>query len=266
MMKRYGSLIRYGGLALLILFTSQFAGCIVSRGFIFNAKKKNRRPKLAGKLIYIKNDGRRVYGFFSRRGSKLMVMFHGNRVPMYKEEKFARRFVRQGYSVLLVEYAGYGYARKYSPSESVVYRDSEAIIKYAQRRWRFSKKKTFAWGRSLGSGVATEMARRGLVSRMILVTPYTSIASVAEHKSVPLLPRLFIYDNFNTLCKAADLRLPVLLIHGRRDRLTPYSMSVSLKKEFPQAQLITLRRANHYNVFRHMGNRSWARVFRFLRD
>lgn len=245
---------------------SQVSSCFISRNFIFNAKGSSRKPRVAGgHLLKINNEGRQVYAFFSRASKKLVVFFHGSRRPMQKEEAFARRFRAAGYSVLLVEYAGYGYAKNYSASESKIYSDSSKMIGYVQKKYGFKARYTYAWGRSLGSGVAAEMAKRKIVSRAILVTPYTSIAAVAEHKSIPWLPRILIYDNFNTASKADEIEAPILLIHGKRDKLTPYKMSLQLKKKFKKASLITLPRANHYNIYRHLSRAHWRRVFRFLR-
>lgn len=128
-----------------------------------------------------------------------------------------------------------------------------------------SPEKTVLWGRSLGSGVAAELLLRQRAAAAILATPYTSIAAVAEHKSIPLLPRLFVWDNFNTHAKAADITAPVLLIGAAKDTLTPVSMTEELARKFPSAQTIILPRANHFNFQAHLTSAHWRQIIEFAR-
>ena len=73
------------------------------------------------------------------------------------------------------------------------------------------------FGRSLGSGVAAEMARRGFGGRLVMVSPYTSIVAIAK-RVFPLLPaRLLVRDRFDTLSKASEIKIPCLIVHSARD-------------------------------------------------
>lgn len=184
---------------------------------------------------------------------------------MAREANFGNVFAAQGFSVLLVEYASYGLAKKESPSESGIYDDSEALILQIQEKHNLAPERTVIWGRSLGSGVAAELILRKRGSAAILVTPYTSIAAVAEHKSIPLLPRLFVWDNFNTCAKAADIDSPVLLIGAGKDTLTPVAMTEELARKFPHAQTIILPRANHFNFAAHLTAAHWRQIIEFAR-
>ena len=248
-----------------MLFVLKMGGCLLTRKYIFPKVHGIVQPKVTnGKLVKIKNGSRHVYGYFSKRGKKLIVIFHGNGTTMANEAVVARTFYNHGMSTLLVEYSGYGYARKESASESNIYDDSEHIIQHIQKKYNFSVKDTTAWGRSLGSGVAVEMLKRESISKAILVTPYTSIADVASYKYVPILPYFLIVDNFNSLGKSFYIDEEVLLIHGKRDKLTPWFMSKRLHKTFKNSTLITLDKANHYNVLRYLNKNHWRRIVNFL--
>lgn len=247
---------------LIFLFGS---GCI-SRPFIFKKNPDTRLPYLVGGSVVTAQNGKRtVYGFFTKRGERLVVLFHGQASTMAREANFGSIFANHGFSVLLVEYAGYGLARKESPSESGICDDSEALTVHIQQKHNFPPEKTVLWGRSLGSGVAAELLLRQRAAAAILATPYTSIAAVAEHKSIPLLPRLFVWDNFNTRAKAADITAPVLLIGAAKDTLTPVSMTEELARKFPSAQTIILPRANHFNFQAHLTSAHWRQIIEFAR-
>src|SRR6185436_13152671 len=140
---------------------------------------------------------------------------------------------------------------KHSSSESNIYSDTEAAVSFVQNKFSFSKQNTVAVGYSLGTGVAVEMARRDLVSKIILLAPYTSIPEVASYRYVPVLPHFLIWDRFNSGSKSKDIKLPVLIIHGKKDILVPYFMGEKLSKSFSNARLITLPGADHY-LFGHI--------------
>jgi uncharacterized protein len=252
-------LVRFFPLLLLL------AACI-SRPFIFKKNPDTRLPSLNGGIVVsAKNDSRTVHGFFVKQGPDLIVLFHGQASTMARETIFGRVFAGNGFSVLLVEYAGYGLAKKESPSESAIYDDSETLIANIQEQYNLSAAKTVFWGRSLGSGVAAEMVLRKRGRAAILVTPYTSIAAVAENKTIPVLPRLFVWDNFNTGSKAAEIEAPVLLIGAGRDTLTPVKMTHDLAAKFPHAEEMILPNATHFNVHAHLSGAHWQKIIHFAR-
>ena len=259
-------LFRHNGITCSALSLLLTCGCI-SRPWIFKKNPDTRTPSLAGGSVVTAQNGKRTaYGFFTKRGDRLAVLFHGQASTMAREANFGNVFAGHGFSVLLVEYAGYGLAKKESPSESGIYDDSEALILQIQEKHNLLPEKTVIWGRSLGSGVAAELILRKRGSAAILVTPYTSIAAVAEHKSIPLLPRLFVWDNFNTRSKAADIDAPVLLIGAGKDTLTPVAMTEELARKFPNAQTIILPRANHFNFHAHLTGAHWRQIIEFARQ
>jgi hypothetical protein len=102
------------------------------------------------------------------------------------------------------------------------------------------------WGHSLGSGVAARMASEGRGEALILESPYTSIPDVAARR-FPIYPvRFFMRDRFDTLSLVPKIKVPVLIIHGTRDRIVPYDMGVTLAKRFGrEAMFIPIVGAAH---------------------
>ena len=254
----------------LCLLLFQTGSCLISRTILFHNKASAARPRVGqGQFLKVKNQGRIARGYLSRQrsrqGKKLVVLFHGQRGSIYTEAAYARRFYYAGFSTLLVEYPGYGISRQEYASEANIYSDAQALLETVSKKYGFRPQNIYAWGRSLGSGVAAEMGRRGLVGKLILVTPYTSIPAVAHYKYVPVLPYLLMGDRFSTWWKANDIKLPVLLIHGKKDKFVPYYMSEELHQRFPHSRLMSLPGAHHFNIYAHLNATRRARIFQFLR-
>jgi pimeloyl-ACP methyl ester carboxylesterase len=127
------------------------------------------------------------------------------------------------YTVYLVNYRGYG-ASTGQPSEAALFTDAEAVYDHVEGQHR----RVHAMGRSLGSGVAVHLASRRDIHRLVLVTPYDSIANVAA-AAMPLIPvRWLLRDRFNSAGAAPALDNPSLVLMAERDRVIPRRHSEKL--------------------------------------
>jgi pimeloyl-ACP methyl ester carboxylesterase len=110
-------------------------------------------------------------------------------------------------------------------------------------------------GNSLGTGVASEMARRGRGSRLVLVAPYTSIPDLVTER-VPWVPaRFLLADGFDTLAKAPDIHVPTLVIHGDEDEVVPFAMGRRLARSIAGARFIPVAGGRHGDLFARDGRR-----------
>jgi len=148
--------------------------------------------------------------------------------------------------VLAVEYPGYGISRADGAStESSVYAAGAAALDYLRSQGYAD---VVLAGQSLGTGVAAELASRGLGSRLVLVSPYTSLVATAR-VHYPWLPvGLLLRDRFDTASKAARIDVPVLLLHGSDDEIVPASMSAELEHLFPHATRVVIQGAHHNDL------------------
>ncbi|WP_163999724.1 alpha/beta hydrolase [Pyxidicoccus caerfyrddinensis] len=184
-------------------------------------------------------------------GAPTVVHFHGNGEQLLDQLDLGARMHTWGLGFLAVEYPGYG-ASPGSPTEDGIYAAADAALAWL-RAQGVPPERTVLSGRSLGTGVAVEMARRGYGSRVMLVSPYTSIPAMAG-LSFPFLPtRLLVRDRFDTFSKAPELKLPVLIIHGEEDTLIPVAMGRTLGTRFPHATVETVAGAGHNDVLERSG-------------
>jgi fermentation-respiration switch protein FrsA (DUF1100 family) len=185
-------------------------------------------------------------------GARTVVHFHNNRETAEHGAEMARALRARGVGVLLVEYRGYGTSNG-SPSEEGLYRDAEAALAMLAGRGT-GPDRVVLWGTSLGTGVAAEMARRGRGSRLVLVSPYTSIPDLVTG-TVPFVPaRALLADRFETLAKAREIHVPTLVIHGDADEIVPFAMGEQVARALG-GELLRVEGGRHGDLFVRDGER-----------
>jgi pimeloyl-ACP methyl ester carboxylesterase len=136
------------------------------------------------------------------------------------------------YSVYLVNYRGYGNSEG-SPTEAALFADALAIYDHIQEKYQTVS----AYGRSLGSGVAVYLAAKRPLDRLILLTPYDSIAAVAQ-KIYPLFPvRYLTKDQFDSAARAGNIDIPVLIASAEHDREIALEHTQALRQRFNRTEV-----------------------------
>jgi uncharacterized protein len=215
------------------------AAFVFQRRLIFPAPFPAREPTRG----LIRGDGFIAMHF---PGTPTIVHLHGNAEQLSSSEWLAARFVEKGFGFYAVEYPGYGLAVGTPVSEVAIYSAVEAALIALEKT--VPKEQLVLLGQSLGSGVAVEMAKRGHGSKLMLVSPYTSMGDVAAGV-LPFLPaRLLVRDKFDSASKAKDVSVPVLVIHGSDDEVVPSSMGRALAPMFPNAKLQIVEGAHHNDL------------------
>lgn len=203
----------------------------------------------------------RALWFPAPPGGRAVVVFHGNGETMFDRVDVAQALAARGLGALLVEYRGYGISHGPPPSEASLYADGEAAMAYLARAG-FEPSRVAIWGTSLGTGVASEMARRHPVARLVLVTPFTSIPAMAS-RIAPILPvRLVLAHELDTLGRAPQIRAPTLVVHGDADEIIPFAMGETVAKALPDARFVRVEGAHHNDLFApRAGEPSAAELF-----
>jgi pimeloyl-ACP methyl ester carboxylesterase len=236
----------------------------ITRPVIFPAPKFKIKPQLPGGVIVAVSGERTAYGYYAKAGRKLVVLFHGNGEVMGSMQDLAAIMLREGFSVLMTEYPGYGYAAEFKASEENIYEDTAALLNFMGSEYGHTPEDIVLWGFSLGTGVAVEMAAQKHGSRIILMAPFTSAGDTAVHHLF-FAARWLIVDDFNSLAKAAAIDYPTLIVHGERDSVIPFSMGKKLAATFPHAEFISVAGADHNDLFAHFDQGLWQRIIRFAR-
>lgn len=155
----------------------------------------------------------------------LIVYYHGNAGHIGDRMAKISHFVAAGFGVLGVSYRGYGRSQG-APTEQGLYADARAALRYALKELEPNPQRIMLYGESLGSGVATHMAKEmadaGMpVCGLVLEAPYTSVARRSQ-ELYPYIPAFYLVkDKYHSIDKIADICCPLLLFHGELDTVIP---------------------------------------------
>ncbi|ALA16607.1 MULTISPECIES: alpha/beta hydrolase [Chelatococcus] len=157
----------------------------------------------------------------------VLVFFHGNAGNLalaFRVSRF-RQLVADGTGLVAVSYRGYGGSTG-RPSEAGLHRDGAAAYAYAAER--FGTERLFAYGESLGTGVAVRLAAEQRLAGVILEAPYLSTAKVASG-IYPFVPvSLLMNDQFRSDEIVGRIGVPMLILHGMRDGVIPFAHGEAL--------------------------------------
>lgn len=191
-----------------------------------------------------------------------IVHFHGNGETIFDETEVARAFTAHGVGFCAAEYPGYGLLTGESPSEEAFYDAAEDVLEHLYTKG-VPRDRVVLMGFSMGTGVAAEMARRGHGRRLLLFAPYTSITDMLR-RFAPFLPvTLLARDKFDTFGKVNAIGQDVLVVHGKRDRVIPFSMGERLAAAWPRATFVPVPNADHNDLFFSGGDALIAQAVAF---
>lgn len=153
---------------------------------------------------------------------KAVIYFGGNAENVYVSAVDMQPALT-GFANYLVNYQGYG-GSDGKPSEGLIYQTARQV--YAHVKERHSTISLV--GRSLGTGVAMELASQHAVDKVVLVTPYDSIANIAATHYPFLTVRWLIKDKFDSLSKSEKVNADVIMLVAGRDTIIPNKHSEKL--------------------------------------
>ncbi len=157
---------------------------------------------------------------------KTLILFHGNAGDLSNRVYKLNGLNKLDLNVLLVSWRGFSGNNGY-PTEKNLYKDAEAAIKWLNDK-KVSNEQIILYGESLGSGVAVEMGKQNNFNSIILESPFTSIENSAKIY-YPYLPiKLLLKDRYDSISKIGTIKTPILIMHGEKDDITPFSMGKEL--------------------------------------
>jgi fermentation-respiration switch protein FrsA (DUF1100 family) len=179
---------------------------------------------------------------------EVILYFHGNAGDLSGWKFATEDFSALGYAVLIIDYRGYGKSTG-QVSEQGMYTDGEAAYEYLTKELHIAPGNILVYGRSIGTGVAVEMATRYPVRGLVLESAYTSLGTLANEKVPFFFPSLYLRFRFNNLQKITKVTCPVVLLHGTQDELIPPAHSQRLAEAIKsQKKLILVKGGGHNDL------------------
>jgi pimeloyl-ACP methyl ester carboxylesterase len=237
-----------GAYALVVL-----GAFLLQRRLIYPAPPTRAAPFVPGaKLERISGEsGSTVHALYREPspGAPVVVHFHGNGETLGDQRHLIQTLALGGLGVFAVEYPGYGLSHAETPSEESLYAAAEAALSYLQRERGIPRERIVLQGQSLGTGVAVEMAARGHGNKLVLLSPFTTMAEAAQ-RVLPIVPTaLLLRDRYANLAKVKAIRIPSLVVHGTQDGLIPFSMGQRVSEALPRSRLVEVEGAGHNDLF-----------------
>jgi fermentation-respiration switch protein FrsA (DUF1100 family) len=150
--------------------------------------------------------------------SKVILLFHGNTGNISDCLESLKMFATMGYSSFVFDYRGYGHSEG-QPNEQGSYHDADAAWEWLLREKRYAPDDVIVIGRSLGAAIAAHVASHHRAAAIVFESTFTSLPDIAAetHRLVPA--RLMTRFNYNTLARIPRIHSPILIVHGREDRV-----------------------------------------------
>ena len=151
---------------------------------------------------------------------------------------------RRGFSVLLLDYRGYG-GNPGTPGEDGLAADADAAVD-ALEELGFPAERTLYLGESLGTGVVAALQGRRPPAGVVLRSPFTELADVGAHH-YPWLPvRALLQDRFPVVEHLAASDVPVTVVYGDHDSVVPSALSARVAEGAPSLfERLVLEGADH---------------------
>ncbi|MEP6597632.1 MAG: alpha/beta fold hydrolase [Ginsengibacter sp.] len=176
----------------------------------------------------------------------VVLFFHGNMENINRYAKFADIFTNKGYEVWMPDYPGFGKSTG-ELTEKKLYQ--VASLTYTLANAKYTKDNIVIYGKSLGTGIASQLASVNNCRVLILETPYYSIPDLFSYY-VPLYPtgilskyKIPVYEYLH------KVKAHVIIFHGTADEVIPYRCAVKLKSALKETdEFISIPGGQHNNL------------------
>jgi pimeloyl-ACP methyl ester carboxylesterase len=145
---------------------------------------------------------------------------NGNLSIALKSDKVEEWQRRANRSVLVFDYPGYGKSTG-RPTEAGCYRAAQAAYLWLTVQQGVDSDDLLVVGRSMGTGVAVDLASRNPCEGLVLISPFTTLPDAGQYRCPVLPARWLMRNRFDNLSKIPDCQCPVLIVHGTHDDWVP---------------------------------------------
>jgi fermentation-respiration switch protein FrsA (DUF1100 family) len=257
----------------IIFLLAVIGGLIVffeTRLIYFPSRAHDATPEGLGlaaeDVLLTTDDGLRIHGWFLPvpEARVTVLLSHGNGGNIsHRLDRALLLQSRLRASVLLYDYRGYGRSEG-SPDEGGTYRDARAAYRYLREGKKVDARRLVLFGESLGSAVALDLALQHAAAALVLESPFTSVPDMARTTAfAPLAP--FVRTRYDNLGKVARLRMPLLVLHGEKDEIVPFTQGRRLYEAAPEPKtFFAIPDAHHNDTYFVGGDPYWRALATFL--
>ena len=256
-------------LILFVFYCSTLAFFFVKQSsFIFlttgiSKSQESLLRKFSHFEVNINHNGFNLHGWFINREISpehpLIIYYGGNAEEishnLFNLEKYEKE------SLLFMNYRGYGRSTG-SPSQSSLFSDALFIFDHISDTYSIPSTNIILMGRSLGSAVATYVAKQRHVRAVILITPFDSLVNIAK-EHYPFFPvKLLLRHPFDSVQIAPEITSPMIAIIAEQDRIISNEHSVNLVEHWGmKSHYVRIKDANHNSISNYPEYWNTVRLF-----
>ena len=153
---------------------------------------------------------------------KTIVFFHGNAGSLRNRTYKLNHFKDLDVNFLIIAWRGFS-GNLGKPNEKGLYEDARSAVRWLNMKG-IQDKNIILYGESLGAAIAIEIAQNKRYAGVILESPFTSMINMGK-KYYPFFPVSFLLkDKYESYKKINKVSVPVLIMHGKVDKIVPYVM------------------------------------------
>jgi fermentation-respiration switch protein FrsA (DUF1100 family) len=242
-------------------------GRLLHRYFMYIPDRTRVAPKNAGlagveEIVFKAADGTKLIAWYlPARGPRPTVLyFTGNSGNVANRAGKIATIGSDGYGVFMLNYRRYGGSGG-RPSEARIAAD--AVSAYdCLRGLGVAPQDIVAYGESLGTAVATRLSLQRQVKALVLEAPFTSTVAVGQ-LMWPFLPLgLIMVDQYRTIDRIGEVKVPLFISHGGRDAIIPLDQARHVYHAANEPKSIAVvPQAGHNDLFERG---AWDKVHGFL--
>lgn len=198
----------------------------------------------------VTEDGVALHSWYiPREGAQRTLLFlHGNGGNISHRGDSVPIFHRLGFNVLIIDYRGYGQSEG-QPSEAGLYQDAAAAWRYLTETRGVASKDVVIFGRSLGGGVAAQLASQVDAGALILESTLSSARDFAKTAFPWLSHVLYVRYDFDSVARVQQINYPVLVLHSPDDEIMPFQLGEKVYAAAREPKQFVALRGDHNSGF-----------------
>ena len=232
--------MKFGSMYFNVFFFIFFAYFLITVFLYFYQRKLLYHPninsfdthsinhKIEKVLISSKND-LIAWHYKNNESYKTLVFFHGNAGGLSNRVYKLNELSKLKLNYLIFAYRGFN-GNSGKPTEEGLYEDADRAINWLKSKGIYEKD-IILYGESLGTAIAIHTGQFKNFSGIILEAPFTSMIDVGQ-KYYPIFPVKFLLkDKYENKNKIKNLKSPILVLHGKKDKIVPFHMGEKVFRE-----------------------------------
>lgn len=242
------ALIAYPLVVVAAHYTQSYA-IFQSRGASYAPPKNHAIDE----VVLTTPDNEHLHGWWlqTNNAEKTVLYFQANGTNVSHKIPRLNTFRKMGVNGLLIDYRGYGKSTGRIKSEENIYTDGLTAWNFLTDEKGIDPKDIIIWGRSLGGGVAAEIAQFKDIAALVLESTFFSLDEIVQQQYWFLPTAWLLKFHFDNGRKLKQVTAPVVIIHSVEDDYIPFLHAVRLFEAALDPKFIIKISGSHLDSFDH---------------